>query len=148
MKRILLGWIIAFVFIPAAFAGGLRTTFGEVLVENLPLGKTYSMEKEAKLPLIISNTSSQEVDLEIEVLLPQEDELKEGFEPIPDIDWIEIKEKEFVVEPDESARTDIVISLPDDEKYLGKRYQVFLWSHTTGQAIGVGLKSKLLFSIE
>ncbi len=33
------------------------------------------------------------------------------------------------------------------EKYLGKKYQVFIWSHTVGRAIGVGLKSKLLLTI-
>lgn len=147
MKRILLGILLSFFFAQYAFAGGLSTTFGEVLVENLPLGKTYSMEKEGKLPLIITNTSREKVSLKIEVLSPQEGELKEDFEPIPDIDWIRLSQREFVVDPGRSARTDVVISVPDDKEYLGKKYQVFIWSHTVGRTIGVGLKSKLLFTI-
>ncbi len=147
MKRILLGILLSFFFAEFAFAGGLSTTFGEVLVEDLPIGKAYSMEKEAKVPLIISNTSKQKVNLKIEVLAPQEGELEEDFEPIPDIEWIELSQREFVVEPDQAAKTDVIISIPDDEEYLGKKYQVFIWSHTVGRTIGVGLKSKLLFTI-
>lgn len=148
MKKLILGFLIGLCSIQAAFAGGLNTTFGEVSVENLPLGKTYSLEKQAKTPLIINNTSKQKVKLKIEVLLPQKSELKEGFMPVPDINWIELKEKQFVVEPNQSAKTDVFISVPDDKQYLGKKYQVFIWSHTVGRAIGVGLKSKLLLTVE
>ena len=147
MKRILLVFLAVFFFVQPAFAGGLSTTFGEVLVENLPLGRDFSMEKEANVPLIITNTSSNKVRLRIDVLLPQESELKEGFEAIPDIKWIGLKQKEFLVKPNQSAKTDVIISIPYDEAYLGKRYQVYIWSHTVGRAIGVGLKSKLLFTI-
>lgn len=148
MKRVWVGLLIIFLFAQTAFAGGLSTGFGEVLVENLPLGKAYSMGKEAKLPLIITNTSNNKVSLKIEVLLPQESELKRGFEPIPDINWIELSQKEFVIGPAQSAKTDVIISIPGDEQYLGKKYQVWIWSHTVGRAIGVGLKSKLLFTIK
>lgn len=147
MKGILTVLFISLFSIQSAFAGGLSTAFGQVLVKNLPLGKDYSMETGAKTPLIITNTSNQKVNLKIEVLSPQESELKEDFEPIPDIAWIKLSQKEFVVEPNQSAKTDVIISIPDDKKYLGKKYQVFIWSHTVGRAIGVGLKSRLLFTI-
>ena len=85
MKKLILVLLATFLWVQPAFCGGLTTTFGEVLVENLPIGKSYSMQKKAKTPLVINNTSEQEVKLLIEVLLPYESELKEGFEPIPDI---------------------------------------------------------------
>lgn len=147
MNRILLGLTISLCLVESASAGGLGTTFGEVLVEDLPIGEAYSMEKEANLPLVIHNTSEQKVDLKIEVLSPQEGELKETYQSIPDVEWIEIIQREFVVEPGEFAKTDVIISVPDDEQYRGKKYQVFIWSHTVGRAIGVGLKSKLLFTV-
>ncbi|MBU0479258.1 DUF1735 domain-containing protein [bacterium] len=146
MKRILLVFFVSFFFVQSASAGGLSTTFGEVLVEDLRIGEAYSMEKEAKVPLIITNTSNQEVKLKIEVLTPQESELKESFEAIPDIGWVELSQNEFVIGSGQSIKTDVIISIPDDEKYLDKKYQVFIWSYTVGRSIGLGLKSKLLFS--
>lgn len=147
MKKFLFTFLISFLFVQSAFAGGLSTNFGEVLVENLALNKSYSMERDAKTPLIITNTSDQKINLKMEVLSPQEGELKEGFEPIPDIEWIQLKQKEFVLKSGKSAKTDVIISIPDDKKHLGKKYQVYIWSHTVGRAIGVGLKSKLLLTI-
>jgi hypothetical protein len=129
------------------YAGGLTTTFGDVLVEDLPLGAPYSMEQVAKTPLVIVNTSDQEVNLKLEVLAPQPEELKEGFEIIPDVNWIQLQHAEFVVAPGQSAQTDVVITVTDDDAYLGKHYQVYIWSHTTGRAIGVGLKSRLLLTV-
>lgn len=148
MKKILAGvFLFTFFFFRFAFAGGLSTTFGEVLVEDLPIGSAYSLEKEAKIPLIITNTSQKKINLKIEILSPQADELKKGFAAIPEISWIELTKKEFVIEPGEAAKTDVIVSIPNDEQYLSKKYQVFIWSHTVGKAIGVGLKSKLLFTI-
>lgn len=129
------------------FAGGLETNFGEVVVENLPPGVTYSMEKEGGMPLMINNTSIEEVDLKIEVLSPAEADLKTGYEPIPDSNWIELAQKEFHIKPGKSVKTDVIIHIPNEDKYLGKQYQVYLWAHTVGRAIGVGLKSRLLFSV-
>lgn len=147
MRTVFISFLIIFSLMQFSFAGGLTTGFGEVLVENLSLGKAYSMKKEAKFPLIITNTSNQKVDLKIELLLPQEGELKPGFKAIPDFNWIRLEQKEFVIEPNYSAKTDVFINIPNEQQYLGKKYQVFIWSHTVGKAIGVGLKSKLLFTI-
>jgi len=148
MKKLILSLSALFISAQTAFAGGLTTTFGEVLVENLPLAKAYSMEKEAKQPLIIVNTSGQVITLKIELLAPQEPELKKGFEIIPDVNWIKVNKTEFTVEPGKSAKTDVIITVPDDPQYQGKKYQVFIWSHTTGKAVGVGLKSKLLLTVK
>lgn len=148
MKKILTAFLVSIFYTQTVFAGGLSTPFGEVLVEDLPPGVGYSLEKESQMPLVVNNTSGITVNLKIEVLIPQESELKEGFEPIPDGSWIKIAKTQFVVEPGEAAKTDVIISIPDDEKYQVKKYQVFIWSHTVGRTIGVGLKSKLLFTIK
>ena len=86
--------------------------------------------------------------LKMELLFPEASELKEGFEAIPDLGWIKLDKAEFTgIKPGEAATTDVIISIPDDRQYQGKKYQVFIWSHTVGRSIGVGLKSKLLISI-
>ncbi|MCM8781753.1 MAG: hypothetical protein NC828_01700 [Candidatus Omnitrophica bacterium] len=130
-------------------AAGLSTDFSEVSLENLEPGKTYSTKEVAALPLTVVNRGEEPIDLKIELLLPDASELKEGFEPIPDLGWVELKETEFKdIGPKKSVTTDVLINIPDNNIYRGKRFQVFIWSHTVGRQIGVGLKSKLLLSIK
>lgn len=131
------------------FAAGLSTGFSEVTLENLEIGKSYSTNEVAGLPLAVVNTGDRSIDLRAELLLPEKSELKEGYEAIPDLNWIELKQKEFFkIEPKQTATTDVVIHIPNDKQYKGKKYQVYIWSHTIGMQIGVGLKSRLLLSIK
>ena len=145
---IILCLIFCCIPIIAAEAAGLSTGFSEVNLEGLDIGKSCSTKETAGLPLIVVNTGEESLDLKMEVLLPEAQELKEGFEPIPDLGWIKLEQTEFKgIGHNDSAATDVIITIPDDKQYLGKKYQVFIWSHTVGRNIGVGLKSKLLFSI-
>ena len=131
-----------------AQAGGLSTTFSEITLENLEIGKTYSTNELANLPLKVVNTGKEPINLQVEPVMPQESELKVGFEPIPDLSWIKLEKSEFNdIKPNESAVTNVVFSIPNKEEYKGKKYQVFIWSHTIGRSVGLGLKSKLLISI-
>lgn len=111
---------------------------------------SFSTKEVANLPLIVVNTGKEPIDLKVELLIPGPSELKSGFEPIPDLDWIKLEGTDFKgIKPNESATTDVIISIPNEEKFLGKRYQIFIWSHTSGERIGVGLKTnKLLFTIK
>jgi hypothetical protein len=63
--------------------------------------------------------------------------------------WVSLAQLNFSnIQPRASAETDVVITIPADAQYKGKKYQVFIWSHTVGRKIGVGLKSKLLITIK
>jgi len=134
-----------------AQAMGLQTYFAKVLIENLNIGGTYSTQKLANLPLAIKNTSEYEVNLKIETVIPTEKELAEGYEVIPDKSWVRVeKDTFFNIRPQEMAVTDVIITIPDDKNYLGKKFQTYIWSHTfakEGIGVGVGLKSKLFFTI-
>lgn len=133
---------------PVLEAAGLSTGFSEVTLENLEIGKSYSTKEVAKLPLVVVNTGNEPIDLKIELLMPQSEELKEGFQAIPDLGWIKLEQTDFrEIQPNEAATCDVIISIPGEAQYQGKKYQLFIWSHTVGRRIGVGLKSKLLFSI-
>lgn len=142
--------LLVFCLMPYALlqASGLSTGFSEVTLENLEAGRIYSIKDAAGLPLIIVNTGREPVDLKIELLLPDRSELNEGYASIPDLGWIKLARTEFRgIKPNDSAITDVIILIPDDKQYVDKKYQVFIWSHTVGKSIGLGLKSKLLFSI-
>lgn len=86
---------LVFCFLPFEnlHAAGLSTAFSEVMIENLGAGNDYSTQKVAGMPLVVVNTGDEPVDLKMEVLIPDIAELKEGFEPIPDLSWIKLEKK-------------------------------------------------------
>ena len=131
----------------ACYGDGLRTGFGKVVLENIPIGKTYSMRRDSKFPLVVKNESDKTIDLKLEVLIPEEGEVQQGYEPLPDTSWITLENNSFTVEPNGEAETDVIINVPDDRLYVGRKFHVFIFSHTTGGSLGIGLKSKLLFSV-
>ena len=145
---ILVAFVLLF-YVEISEGAGLSTTFGAVSIENLQIGQTYSTRELVNLPLTVVNTSGESVNLQIDILYPSENELVEGYEPIPDISWIQLESDFFTISGGGSATTDVLITIPDDKRYLGKKFQVYLWSHTVGGKgiIALGLKSKLLFSI-
>jgi len=133
-------------------AGGLRTQLGEAVIENLQIGQTYNLKDLANLRLIVTNTSDIPVDLKMDVLLPRQGELRQAAEPIPDESWLSLGHDYFEnLEPNEAAASDIIISIPDDDMYLGQKYQVNIWSHTVGLKTGFlayGLRTRLIFTID
>lgn len=132
-------------------AGGLRTQLGEVVIKNLQIGQTYNLRELANLQLIVTNSGETPVDLQMEPLVPDTGELRQGAAAIPDISWIALSQDSFKVGPNQNAISDIVISIPDDDQYLGKKYQVIIWSHTLGGGlmnVAVGLKSRIIFTTD
>ena len=147
--RSIIGIIIVFFISFPGFleAGGLSTDLGEVILEDLHIGESYSICEVLHSPLEVVNESDWAVELKVDILVPQEGELKDGYEPIPNTSWIRLEKGTFLIGPKDRGVTDIIISVPDDEQYLGKRYQVYIWSHTIGERLCVGLRSRILFSI-
>ncbi len=130
--------------------GGISTDFTEVTVRNLSIGKDSAIGKKVNRQLRVRNKGKNSIELKMEVLVPSKSELKKGYEPIPDASWIEMEKDYFSVEPSENAVTDVIITIPSDKKYLGKKYQAYIWSHTVGKGnlpIALGLKSRLLLEI-
>ncbi|MCX5715391.1 MAG: hypothetical protein NTV07_00670 [Candidatus Omnitrophica bacterium] len=136
-----------FLICELATAGGLSATLVEVKLKNLQPGKTYSVLKETGQQLVIKNTTENiTVDIGIVSEKPVNYNLVPGYEPIPNLSWVEIKTKDFKdLKPGESAVTDIEIKIPPDKKYTGKKYQVYIYSHTAGkETFRMGLMSRIL----
>jgi hypothetical protein len=149
MRKVWLGVVCLLALIGTVHGAGLRTTFVKVTLENLKIGNTYNIREMANLPLALYNTGDAAIDLAVEATVPIKGELRDGYEPIPDAAWIVVGQDTFwQVEPGEVAMTDVLISIPDADDHLGKRYQAMIWSHTFGQGmIAYGLKSEVLFTI-
>jgi hypothetical protein len=153
LKLISSGILLLLICISSAGAGGLRTQLGEVVVENLQIGQSYNLKDLVNLSLRVTNTSDYGVGLRMDLLVPGEAELKHEAEPIPDLAWISLSADSFNLEGGQEAISDIVISIPDEEQYLGKRYQFMIWSHTVpgsegGMFLATGLKSRIIFTTD
>lgn len=130
-------------------SGGLRTTFVEMKVENLQIGKTYHISKIKKFPLVLWNTSDILLNVKIDILIPKKSDLKKGYLPIPQTNWIKVVPDYLDIAPGKTNSALVSIIIPDNKKYLGKSYQVYIWSHTVNKdiPINIGLKSRILLKI-
>jgi len=152
-KSILIFFLVLILSLPGHVkAGGLSTSFGDIFIENLQIGETYSTKELINLPLRVKNDSPYEIDIKVEVMIPGKTDLKEGFEPIPSPFWIRFERSTFTVTPGGIAETDVFINIPKDKKLKGKQFQVYLHSYTVPKPekpleISVGLASRLLFTI-
>jgi len=134
-----------------AWAGGLRCSFGEVVINNLKIGKTYSLMTLANLPLVLTNTDDRPSTVRVDALVPGEGELKQGAAAIPSASWASALPDSFVLAPNESRSVELKLAIPDDEALFGKKLEVVYWSHTMaqeGSLIAYGLKSRVIFGID
>ncbi|HBT60295.1 MAG TPA: hypothetical protein DEB40_00940 [Elusimicrobia bacterium] len=136
----------------ASQAGGLSTSFGEVLVENLQIGQAYNTQELIGLPLRIRNTTPQSVEIEMHPRRPSLKEVKGGYEPIADLAWIRLEKTSQTVAAGQEAVSNVFLNIPRDKKLMGRRFDVRLESYTKpplkgGTALSVGISSRLIFTI-
>lgn len=132
---------------------GLSTRFGDVFVENLDIGQSYNTRELANLPLKVTNTGDDTIDLMFDVQIPKVENIKEhlqkeGYAPIPDLSWIRLTKDRFLVPAGESAFSDVILTIPDDPALYGKKFQVDIWSHGTPKSfLNLGIYSHLMFTV-
>ena len=131
MKGFLISMVVFFTFSGFADAGGLKSNFGVLFLENLRVGRTYSIFNLASQPLRVVNTLDSAVDLKIEVGYPSTWHLRTGYEVIPSTSWVRLEKSEFRLEPGGIAVADFTINIPNEEKYINKAYQFHIRSRVT-----------------
>jgi hypothetical protein len=134
-------------------AGGIRTDFGDVLIENLGIGKTYNLRDLAGMPMKVTNTGAGTIDLVMDVVVPtmsfiSRERRELGFVPVPSPDWVSLTQSRFVVPSGETALTDVIIKIPNDPSLYGKKFQASIYSRTVGKGtIQLGVWSHLQMTI-
>jgi hypothetical protein len=127
---------------------GLGTQFTDAVLENLESGGVYNLRELRGIPYSVRNVGNAEVDVEIEVVLPKKDHLKENYEPIPDPGWIRLHPSKHRLPAGGMGFSDIVVSVPDDPQWNGRHFQADLWAHTVGTGVlATGVRSRLRFSV-
>ncbi len=133
------------------WAGGLRCSVGEVVINNLKIGQTYSLKALANLPLVLTNTSDRPVHILVDALVPDSSELRVEARPIPNACWASAAPDSFDLGPRETKSVEMLLSIPDDETLFGRKFQVTFWSHTMAQAgdlLAYGINTRVIFSID
>jgi hypothetical protein len=136
------------------FSGGLSSPNAAMYLSNLKIGQEYSLKQLLGYPFSVTYKGKFPVDLRIELIRPTTT-TNDGYEPIPDLSWIQLQKTEFSLEPGETAETDIIIKIPNDESLLGKKFHVSISPATSAPkgdnrawlAFAVGLVCKLYLSI-
>jgi len=138
---------------PPTPAGGIRTYFGDVQIDNLGIGRTYNLRDLAGTPMKVTNTGADTINLVMSVEIPTDAMITDkrteiGYKPIPTIDWVSLGQSQFIVAAGESAYTDIIIKIPDDPSLYGKKFQADIYSRTSGsEFLNIGVWSHLQLSI-
>jgi len=139
-------------------AAGLSTPFADVYLDNLRIGETYNLTERFNLPFRVYYKANSPGEIWVRVEQPPANEVPPPYEVIPDTSWIRLSKYRYLVLPYEEAVGDVIISIPDDEKYLGKKYQAYLRISaepprdlSLGKGIGMsilpGLLARMRFSI-
>ncbi|OGV42512.1 MAG: hypothetical protein A2X46_04380 [Lentisphaerae bacterium GWF2_57_35] len=125
--------------------------YSKIVVENLPIGRAVSMKKLVNLPLRIGNRFNVPIEALVTIRVPQMP--REGYEPIPSVDWVSPEAASVEVPPLVESEIDMTIALPNDEALLGRRFQADVIVTTIGNRnlkgvhIGYEITGSLLFSV-
>jgi hypothetical protein len=162
MKRILQSlFVITIAILCASWVQsiGIAMRFVDITLEYVEPGASFNLRVLKNLPFVVINLDDEnDTDVAIESQVPNPNEMKEGYEPIPDPSWVKVVPDRYHLGPKASASSDVVVQIPNDPKLVGHHYEVILWAHTdagkqaklqgaAGLLLQAGLRSRLRMSI-
>ncbi len=130
-KYVFLGLVILNLLLPVyCLAAGLAVNPGEIVLENVPLGKKVAVSalagKDLKLNITNKNASSYIYTITILYTDETTTSLKEGYTDIPDASWIFPENKEVEIEGNGTKAVELYLKIPKNKKYAGKKYQAII----------------------
>jgi len=130
-KYAFLGLMILSLILPAyCLAAGIAVGPGEIILENVPLGKKVAVSALAgqNLKLNITNKNGSSYIYTINILYTTEtnNPLREGYRDIPDTSWVYAEKKEVEIEGNGTKAVELYLKIPKNKKYAGKKYQAII----------------------
>ena len=124
---------------------GLSTPFVDVQLENVPLGKPFTVTHSSAEGLLLQNMESNPLRVSIQAFAPSTTDLKGHANVIPSVEWVRITPDHAVIPPHGRIQCRITLIIPNEKKYRNKEYQVMIWSRgEVSQSQGVGLSAGLI----
>lgn len=134
-------------------AGGIAVKFADIVLEDLELGGVYNLRAMQGLSYTVMSNYEGVRDIEILVAKPDAADCKKDYEPIPDVAWVRVIPDSFRLAYRENAHCSIIISIPENEEYRGRHFQVALLARAKpdpfakGVALVPQVKYRLRFSV-
>ena len=154
MKKLFLAVLTATVMatlVNPCEGGALSTWMGEVMIDKVRVGRSFSMTQALNMPFSVTNKSTFRAELKMKVIVPPKGDvdLRPGYEPLPDTSWVELSRDFFILEPGADAVADVVLNIPEKQEYFGKKYQFYIWSRIVrgGSNVNVAILSRFLLNI-
>jgi hypothetical protein len=141
--------VLALVTVFSGVASGqtaLEVVPAEFRVDDVPIGQQVTLS----VKLNITYHGSSPAEYEIRSILPLS--LREGYENIPDPSWMTFSPSELTLQPGTTENVTIYLSVPNNEEYLGKKWEVWIDVSPKptyvggGASMGVELFSRVLIS--
>jgi hypothetical protein len=125
---------------------GLKARFGDLILEGVKPGRTYSLREAARVPLGVENPGDGDMTVVVETQKPRV--AAAGYENIPDPGWLKAVPETLVVGPKGVGFFDLLLTVPDDPKLVGKHFQVQVRMKGTGESmLGLAIENKVRFSV-
>lgn len=134
----------------AVWAGGLSSSFANVLVRGVPVGAVYVVGGPEGRGLVLKNIGPSTVNIQVQALVPSAAQIKAGVESIPDISWVQLEPATLKVNSNQQAAVRIRLRVPNDPAFKNRMFQVMIWSRaeplaSEGMSYNAALLSTLRF---
>ena len=117
-------WLaILFMGVADADALSLRNAKAEAFLGDMRPGSVVVLSSAAGGPLSVENAGAEPVTIEASVEQSPPKKLKDGFDPLPDLGWVEINNRVREVDVGKSWSPDVRLKVPKDRRLEGGLYQ-------------------------
>jgi len=149
MKTLIAAALLALAAVsPARAVIGLASRFGDVILEGVQPGRTYSLREAARVPLGVENRGDAETEVIIEFSKPREGNNSKDYESIPDPSWLKAVPDRLTLAPHSVGFFDLLLTVPDDPKLLKRHFQVQVRARSGGTGmLGVAVENRVRFSV-
>lgn len=153
LRQIRLGWILSLFILLGSTAWGklsLAVRFPEIEMENVEPGSVINVRQIRGVPYVVINGSDHAIDVKVgsEIPVPGPAGAKVDFEPVPNPDWLKIVPNQFRLGPNDIGTAEVILSIPDDPKLVGRHFQVNIHAGSDGpEEIAVGINSFIRFTV-
>lgn len=151
--RIRFGWILSLFFLAGSTVWGklsLSVRFPEIEMENVQPGSVINVRQIRGVPYVVINGSDYPIDVKVgpEIPVPGPAGVKVDFEPVPNPEWLRIVPNHFKLGPGDIGSAEVILSVPNDPKLVGRHFQVNIHAGSDGtEEIAVGINSFIRFTV-
>lgn len=134
--------------LPIFASFGLAVRFPDLVMERVDPGTFLNLRKDKNVPYVLMNRVDGPIDITVTSEQPPRGGLKEGYEPLPDLQWLKIIPGEFHLEKGEVASADVILSVPNDPSLVGRHFQANILASTKGKGfVEAGVLHIVRFSV-